>query len=533
MKKLFFTTALLLSLSVFGQKSTTRFNANQLKEATLKQQAIKDSHFTEINDAPSRIFHYKEGQAQSNALKSALESSQKLDSTIIEKWSITNMQWEIEGKLEYTYNDKGFVLMSVENSWDENNKQWLFAEKTAYTYDEYGNTTLYLNYDWDANTNQWIYYSKWGYRYDSHGNRELKEVYTWDLANSYWHGFFISESTFDEAGRLTSNWSSNTWDHSTMQWRSLNKNVYEYDSNGNYLTSNYFERQDETSDWEWKKRRDYYYDENEDLIQIKEYSRTDAESEWVFTANTLYTFDTEHRTLTYIVYDWDFSNEVWKTSVDYEYDYDAYGNLILSARYSNAQGRQIQSMSEYQYDSNGNNLYLRSRSWSWNYSTNENELMSDYFYENEYNTEGQLTLTTSKNWYLSSNEWSGSKSEITYDYQGNRSQSVNYQWNNSLELWILDDRYTYYYSDQVISSVSLPIGINEIKTYPNPASDYVVFDVGAPSAIVQLFDMQGKKVLSQALLETKQIDVSGFKRGVYFYKIIYAGKSFSGKIIIK
>jgi hypothetical protein len=74
---------------------------------------------------------------------------------------------------------------------------------------------------------------------------------------------------------------------------------------------------------------------------------------------------------------------------------------------------------------------------------------------------------------------------------------------------------------------------DQVKTYPNPARDYVVFDIDSHSAFVELFDMQGKKVLSQELLETKQIDLSDLKSGIYFYKLVQADRTLSGKIIVK
>jgi hypothetical protein len=74
----------------------------------------------------------------------------------------------------------------------------------------------------------------------------------------------------------------------------------------------------------------------------------------------------------------------------------------------------------------------------------------------------------------------------------------------------------------------------KLNVYPNPAKEYIVFDITniSNSAIVELFDNQGKKVLEQKLSVTGQIFISNLAKGLYLYRINNNGTIYKGKIII-
>jgi Leucine-rich repeat (LRR) protein len=76
---------------------------------------------------------------------------------------------------------------------------------------------------------------------------------------------------------------------------------------------------------------------------------------------------------------------------------------------------------------------------------------------------------------------------------------------------------------------------SNISVYPNPATAFFTFDLKniSESAMVELFDLQGKKVLEQKLSENKQISVSNLPKGLYMYKINNGGKLYTGKIAVE
>ena len=84
------------------------------------------------------------------------------------------------------------------------------------------------------------------------------------------------------------------------------------------------------------------------------------------------------------------------------------------------------------------------------------------------------------------------------------------------------------------SRVTPPADVQDriVKLYPNPATDYVVFDLQKsyrPGLTVQVYNgVLGKKVFESSNMPAKTtIDLKDYNRGVYVYHIIDP----SGKII--
>ena len=74
-----------------------------------------------------------------------------------------------------------------------------------------------------------------------------------------------------------------------------------------------------------------------------------------------------------------------------------------------------------------------------------------------------------------------------------------------------------------------------IRIYPNPATEFIVFDwIETPgTACIELFDIQGKIVLSQAVDNSQKVSVQHLPQGLYLYKYSVDSKTYTGKLIIK
>ncbi len=78
---------------------------------------------------------------------------------------------------------------------------------------------------------------------------------------------------------------------------------------------------------------------------------------------------------------------------------------------------------------------------------------------------------------------------------------------------------------------------NDISIFPNPTSDFISInlteEVKNQSPKIQIFNVDGKEVLSQKINETKNtFDVSNFAKGVYFISLSNEAKIISTKKII-
>jgi hypothetical protein len=76
--------------------------------------------------------------------------------------------------------------------------------------------------------------------------------------------------------------------------------------------------------------------------------------------------------------------------------------------------------------------------------------------------------------------------------------------------------------------------ISKLRLYPNPTSDYINIEANNMEiSEVALYNLLGKKVLSQTEISNNSINISNLSKGVYFIKISAKGNSIIKKIIKK
>lgn len=98
------------------------------------------------------------------------------------------------------------------------------------------------------------------------------------------------------------------------------------------------------------------------------------------------------------------------------------------------------------------------------------------------------------------------------------------------DIWLIQLRDT-----TVVSSNQLPRLEYAIKAYPNPANEYVVFELKKPvlSGTITISDITGRQVASMPIAEEKTVwQTAGLPSGVYLYRIEGANAVASGKLVI-
>jgi hypothetical protein len=87
----------------------------------------------------------------------------------------------------------------------------------------------------------------------------------------------------------------------------------------------------------------------------------------------------------------------------------------------------------------------------------------------------------------------------------------------------------------VVSSNHFPKPEYSVKAYPNPANDYVVFELqkSLPSGTITISDITGRQVASMPITGEKTVWQPGIiPSGVYLYRIEGATTVASGKLVI-
>ena len=74
---------------------------------------------------------------------------------------------------------------------------------------------------------------------------------------------------------------------------------------------------------------------------------------------------------------------------------------------------------------------------------------------------------------------------------------------------------------------------SELLVYPNPTSDYVIFNIQNANSII-VKDVLGRNIIIQNVSNFSKIDVSMLKEGTYLYKVLMSNNKFLvGKFIVK
>jgi hypothetical protein len=155
-------------------------------------------------------------------------------------------------------------------------------------------------------------------------------------------------------------------------------------------------------------------------------------------------------------------------------------------------------------------------------------------YEVSYDAKGQVTMETRYSWDNDISDWTVyDKTEYTYNDNDSLTLEMVSQWNIDAADWIFDSRKNYYYSMHSVTPVPL-VRENPVSVYPNPASAYFMVEMGdtPASAILRLYDSQGRQILERRILGRESIPVGTLAAGTYLYVITVADKTYYGKIVI-
>ncbi len=386
-----------------------------------------------------------------------------------------------EYRAEYSYNSDNKIIQKILSERPYGIMQWTFEEKEDFIFDVNGNLVEHAYSYWNTNTMQWISLQKFEWIYNTDGYLIELIDSLWSPSLNQWGQSSIDDFTYDANGNLLTRIYS-WWDG--MQWLLEYKEASTYDTNGNLIF-----------------RIDSNWNSNT--------------NQWVDEYNNEFTYDADNRLLSYISSVWNGSQWIGETRDDYTYD--ANGNIssfILSSWYDSQWN--YDSKTEYDYDANGNQILLTDFSWD-NYTMQwGNDWKTTCDYDNDY-AYNELILPN----YYTENYFRYKK--LTY---------TDEIWDVYSQQWSPAYKGTYYYSSQLVSTQN--IADTNVRIFPNPARDRVVFDLALISKPVQvkLYDAQGKLASVQALKDNT-ISVGHLEAGVYFYHLLHKGEPYRGRLLVR
>jgi endonuclease/exonuclease/phosphatase family metal-dependent hydrolase len=95
-----------------------------------------------------------------------------------------------------------------------------------------------------------------------------------------------------------------------------------------------------------------------------------------------------------------------------------------------------------------------------------------------------------------------------------------------------------FYDWKKLTTLNIPIGnesyerLAEVKVWPNPFSNDITIQLGAPEFMVRLFDMKGSLVYEEDIKQNeKTINTDGLSSGIYVISVNQNGQTFRAKMI--
>jgi CRISPR/Cas system-associated endoribonuclease Cas2 len=338
------------------------------------------------------------------------------------------------------------------------------------------------------------------YLYDSNKKQISETQYNWDNIGGKWYPFVKIEYSYDVDGHLSLQMNY-IMDESTSQWNQTAKTEYIKNQSG-----------------------------KDTLIISSSWNKTLGD--WVAGMQKKLTYDNAGNLAMYALYTLNYENSQWDTTMKSEFFQNETGSDTLSVvSFWDANARQWDTTSKTNtnYDNKGNDTLVSVFNWNLDPAQWTPILKTI----NCYDSEDRDSVVTSYIWDVMANQWNFNyKNESFYDVNSNTKLTNLYMGLDGQ--WLQSSHYIYYYSGYTVTGIP-DQSQSSIRVYPNPAREFIVIDMPdiSNSATIQIFNVQGKKVLDLRVTEGKQISTGNLPKGIYLYRINNRGNNCTGKLVIK
>ncbi len=434
-------------------------------------------------------------------------------------------------------------------------------EKLTFHYDALGNLIDYTYWE-IADAGGWEMDVKFTFSYNTTGKMDSLFLFAPDslgnLEPDVQEVFTYSNGKLDRVVALY-------YDTDSLQWLEDQKDVFTYDSSGRLAEKvDYYNSTNQTINktsavWTKNEKTTWSYDDKGSIATITDYDWDSGQ--WVADGKDEYSFSDGKLTGDVYSY-WDSNSGAWSDDNKYVYSYDNQGRFVQEIDYSahseKGSGEWTnQSKTEIQYDTDGN--FATETDFDWNESAGQwsNSEKSELKYDNTYSF-SDLVLPA---YILSdlgrrgghSSDKSAAQSEKTNDsfdpaesfipspadfrmyFVHMWTSSIDYDWDAKIGSWTKSEKIALFYSKFDVTGVR-KTEEQHLEIQPNPASGYITVTLPRQDVrnfTFELFDVQGRKVLSEKVANHARINLQYLQNGVYFYRAVFRGEKFSGKILKK
>ncbi|MGM0619751.1 MAG: T9SS type A sorting domain-containing protein [Bacteroidota bacterium] len=365
-----------------------------------------------------------------------------------------------------------------------------------------------------------------------------------------WEYLWKEEFHWDASHQST--WIEKEWDENSGNLYVSAETVTEYDNEGRVevLYNSYRNEPGEDLFLEGKMVPEY---DSERLESVQYFASEDDGENWLLELEVFYTYNNSGK-LIEIEY-WNLEDSDLLLSMRNTMSYNESGQQTQSQTFYMMEGEEV-LFSETDFEYNNSGQLVNEIDWSLNLTTLQLEKSSRT--ATEYNALGDILAETYFNWDESSETWlEDDKDEYTYNtidfsdvlfpysvfmyefigvempnFTGKAVAEINgYTWVDND--WVQVENQIFYYSSIDASNVELTEN-NDFTVYPNPATDYITFSWAGNQQhlLLEVFKVDGVKMLEQQVSSGQNIQLENLESGVYLYKMKNENETlFSGKLV--
>jgi hypothetical protein len=457
---------------------------------------------------------------------------------------------------EFEFDEHGRVLVDIAYRWDWDRDVWILDYNSSYSYYDNDKVDIRIDYMWNRIENKLQPTSKIDHDYDSSGNETRYVRWVWNSSLDDWEKKDSYECEYDENGNKTK-YIVGLWDNTLNDWVWNYKQENLFNDNSRQILKSIYNWDASKNLWIGTEKTEYEYNVNDKLLNETEYQWNDESNSWMNFKKVVYNFD-DYNNYTYaLLYDWIIATQDWllvSERLDYIYEYDGSGKII------SVEDRKNWEKDENYYDENGEVYLIKVYSWidsinDWKlksmhewinnaegnfflhssvYCMIENDYCHGSRSEQEFSESGRILMQSSFYWDYISKYWIGNyKYEYTY-YRDHHKTVKRFIWNSESKDWRENLKETYYYRNEIAVNAREVELEHPVKVYPNPANREIYLNTGGiNSGIIDLFTINGDKVLSEKYEPGIPISVGNMKEGLYLLRLTTDSKTFTAKLIIQ
>ena len=443
------------------------------------------------------------------------------------RWNDDSSKLVEDRKIELEVNEKGEELMMATYRWNPEKGIFVGLVKEEMKYDEYGELIKLVEYVFDNENDKWIREIKVEYEFNSNHDAISISEYKWKKAKKEWIGKFRIEIEYNEEGKTTKE-TEFDWDKEFNDWASVYKSITEYDDNKSTYTG--IERNDSTGVWEEKFKRVTIVLMNGDIsIEISNYWDY-SKNLWIPSSKFEYSTDNRGNQTLDAYYSWNAEKEIWQGSHKNESKYDLYDQQIQYINYrwdTLTNNWNNETKVDYIFDTFGNRLSMIYYGWD----AETGNWVGGTKYESTFDKDGNQTSYLESYMNVETKQWvSNYKYEESYDENGNLTMHLSSFWNKELSKWEYEYRATHYYSKHEITNIEKQVIQKTLVIYTESQKTLnIEIPENNKSCAFYVFDLNGKKVISETLTSSIQISAEFLNSGIYIYSLIIDNQMFTGK----